>query len=85
MGRNILFVLQAFLTAGLQFYLPLGILHTLAVAGPIFVYVWQYIIERKKPHYKEYMAIILTVFGIVLTANGNIFLKWVDPTFEFAS
>jgi|688.fasta_scaffold350651_1 hypothetical protein len=50
MERNCIFLLQGFVMAVLQFYIPLSILHTLGVSAPIFVNIWQYIFERKTPH-----------------------------------
>lgn len=43
MERNGIFLMQGFIMAAIQFYLPLGIIHTLGATGPIFVSIIQYL------------------------------------------
>lgn len=43
MERNGIFLIQGFIMAAIQFYLPLGIIHTLGNTGSIFVTIIQYI------------------------------------------
>lgn len=57
--------------SAIQFYLPLGVVHTLGTIGPISVSVYQYLLENKKQQFKQVIGIALTVVGIALTANGR--------------
>ena len=77
--RNIIFILQGFAMPAIQFYLPLSIVHTLASTGSIFVCMFQFIFEKKLPHKKQANGMILTFICIAFTANGNLFLKWINP------
>lgn len=83
--RNIAFLVQSFVYALVQFYLPLGVLHTIATTGPLYVSVFQYIFDKKKPHIKQVIGMILTIFGVIFIANGRIFSKWIDPSYKFIS
>lgn len=79
--RNIAFLVQSFVYALVQFYLPLGVLYTIATTGPLYVSVFQYIFEKKKPHIKQVIGMMLTIFGVIFIANGRIFSKWIDPSY----
>ncbi len=46
--RHALFILQGFVLAGMQFFMPLGIVHTIAACGPIFTLIMQRIIHKDK-------------------------------------
>ena len=41
--RNFSFLAQGFASAWVQFYLPLGVTHTISATGPIYVAIFQYI------------------------------------------
>lgn len=81
MKRNFIFWLQGFVMPAIQFYLPLGIIHTIGATGSIFVCIFQYIFEKKKPHMRQGIGMCLTFTGIVLTANGNMLTKWLNPDY----
>lgn len=79
--RNVAFLVQSFAYAVVQFYLPLSVLHTIATSGPLYVSVFQYIFDKKKPHVKQVLGMLLTISGVIFIANGRIFSKWIDPSY----
>jgi drug/metabolite transporter (DMT)-like permease len=86
--RHAAFILQGFVLAGMQFVMPLGIVHTIASAGPIVTMIMQRII--RKDHSSEItgnklLGCIISVVGIVMTSNGKFIYSCLDPNFEFKS
>jgi drug/metabolite transporter (DMT)-like permease len=77
--RNIIFLLQAFGMAFVQFYLPLSIIHTIGSTGPIYVCVYQYFIEGKKLNVKQVTGMTLAILGILLTTNGRLLSHLLNP------
>ena len=43
MKRNFIFIAQAYVMSAIQFYLPLGVIHTIAQLSSISVSIYQYI------------------------------------------
>ena len=68
-----------------QFYLPLPIVHTISGAGPIFIFIIDYYINRIKINKKQLIGIVIGVLGLVLTVNGRIIMTYFDPTFSIDS
>ena len=44
--RHAAFIIQGFVMAGVQFFMPLGIVHTLGSCGPIFILVLQRMLRK---------------------------------------
>ena len=70
--RNIVFMAHSFVMSAIQFYLPLGVLHTLGTVGPISVSLYQYFLDHKSQNCKQILGIVVTVLGIIFTANGRL-------------
>jgi hypothetical protein len=70
--------------AGVQFYLPLGVAHTICAAGPIFTLVMQRLIRKSEaPNIsgQKLQGCLISVIGIVLTSNGKFIYGYLDEDF----
>ena len=65
-----------------QFYLPLPIVHTICGSGPIFVFIIDYYVNGVRINPKQFVGIVISVVGLVLTINGGLFIKYFNPEFE---
>lgn len=83
MKRNVVFVGQAYVMCAIQFYLPLGVIHTIGLLGPISVSIYQYIFDNKKQSFQQILSIILALIGVILTANGRLISKLLNPDYIF--
>lgn len=81
MVRNMIIVAQIFVLTTVQFYLPLGIVHTIICTGPIFLVVVQYVFDGKVPNSQQLIAIAITFAGITLTSNGALLTKWINADY----
>lgn len=81
--RNIIFLLQAFGMAFVQFYLPLFIVHTIGSTGPMYVCIYQYFLDGKKINLKQLIGMIFAVIGIILTTNGRLLSHLINPDEKF--
>jgi drug/metabolite transporter (DMT)-like permease len=53
-----------------QFYLEQPILQTINSCGPIFIFVLDYFMNGVKINYKQFIGVLLAIFGVLLTVNG---------------
>ena len=74
--------------AGVQFVMPLGIVHTLASGGPIITLILQRILRKNHVHHitgKKLQGCFIAFIGIILTSNGKFIYSYFDESFEFKS
>lgn len=86
--RHTSFILQGFVLAGVQFVMPLGIVHTLASGGPIITLILQRILRKNHVHHitgKKLQGCFIAFIGIILTSNGKFIYSYFDESFEFKS
>ncbi len=68
--RNGIIVLHSFVFALVQFYLEQPILQTINSCGPIFIFVMDYFMNGVKINHKQFIGVVLAIFGVLLTVNG---------------
>ena len=82
--RHISFILQGLTVAGVQFFLPLGITHTICAIGPIVTLVMQRIIRKSEaPSISgpKLQGCFIAVIGLLLTPNGKFIYGYLDKDF----
>jgi drug/metabolite transporter (DMT)-like permease len=57
--------------AGVQFYLPIPIVHTLSCTGALFVFAIQYFYGGVKITRQQGISVLIAFSGILLTVNGR--------------
>lgn len=73
-------VLQSFILALAQFYLPLPLVHIIFSSGTMFVFVWNYILYGTKISSEQVKGMVIGFIGIFFIINGRIIMKWIDPS-----
>jgi hypothetical protein len=71
MIRSSILIIHGITMAGVQFYLPIPITHTLGCTGALFVFAIQYFHAGVKVTKSQSVCIIIAFFGILLTVNGR--------------
>lgn len=69
--RNIVLALHGFVVTIMQFYLPLGIFHTLVISGQIFIFLANYLLKGVKITYKQAIGVGVSFIGLGLIINGR--------------
>ena len=72
-------VIQGLVYSGVQFYLPLPIAVTLTRTGPLFVTIFDRIINKVHINNRQIFWLIIAFIGVGLTANGSYLLAVIDP------
>jgi drug/metabolite transporter (DMT)-like permease len=57
--------------AGVQFYLPVPITHTLGCTGPLFIFLIQYLLGGVQMTKKQIIGVSIAFLGILFVANGR--------------
>ena len=65
-----------------QFVLPLPIVYSITVSGPIFVFIFDYYMNGIAINSKQLIGIIVGVSGLLLTINGRVLITYFDPSFN---
>lgn len=73
--RNGVMVLQGFIYAWSQFYLPLPIVVTMYAATPVFSAFFDWLIFGVAINAKQKVWFAVAVVGVLLTANGGFFMN----------
>ena len=62
------------LTFGIaQYILPLSIIHTLNSSTILFIYLFDYFINKITINIKQIVGIIIGMIGVILVSNGRLF------------
>jgi drug/metabolite transporter (DMT)-like permease len=75
-SRNIIIVIHSFVFTLVQFYLEQPILQTINSCGPIFIFVIDYFMNGVKINQKQFFGVLLAIFGVLLTVNGEALTSW---------
>jgi drug/metabolite transporter (DMT)-like permease len=67
--------------SGVQFYLPLPIVHTINSSGPLFIFIMDYFMNGVKINNKQLMGIIIAVLGVAITVNGESVMEFMDDDY----
>ena len=65
--------------------MPLSIVHTINGSGPIFVFIIDYSLNGVRVNGKQVVGLVVGIIGLVLTINGGMLMKWVDPAYSIHS
>ena len=82
--RHTSFIVQGFVLAGVQFFMPLGIVQTLGSCGPIFTLILQRILRKDNIFHitgKKLNGCVIALIGIILTSNGKFIYSYFDKDF----
>lgn len=79
--RHAAFIIQGLVWAGVQFYMPLGIVQTIGSCGPIFTLILQRLLRKNHVQNitgKKLQGIFIAVLGIILASNGKFIYSYFD-------
>ena len=65
-----------------QFMLPLPIVYSITVSGPIFVFIFDYYMNGVAINNKQLLGIVIGVIGLLLTINGRVLIIYLDASFH---
>lgn len=80
--RNSIMVLHNYVYSYVQYYLPLPIAITLNAISPLFVCFYDYLIYGVKINKIQTIALIVSLVGVFLTANGSYLVYLIDSNYE---
>lgn len=83
--RSTILILHGLVMAGVQFYLPVPIVHTLNCSGALFVFIIQYMLDGVKITKNQTIYAGVAFLGIIISANGRELYKLIDKNYEFTS
>lgn len=69
--RSIVIAIHGFVVAYMQFYLPLGIFHTLVISGQIFIFLVNYLLKGVKITQNQAIGVAVSFVGLGLIINGR--------------
>lgn len=69
--RNVVIALHGFVVTVMQFYLPLGIFHTLVISGQVFIFLANYLLKGVKITQKQAIGVGISFIGLGLIINGR--------------
>lgn len=70
--RNVIVALHGFVITIMQFYLPLGMFHTLIISGQIFVFLANYFLKGVKITKNQAIGVGVSFIGLGLIINGRL-------------
>lgn len=84
MKRHASFVFVSLIFAGVQFFMPLGVVHTLGSCSPIFTLVLQRLLRKNEVNHitdSKIKGCFIAVIGIILTSNGKYIYSYLNEDF----
>lgn len=63
--------IHGFMLSLSQYFLPLPIVHTIAMSGISWTFVIDYIKNGVKINKKQFIGIILSFLGVIIVSNGR--------------
>lgn len=79
--RNIIMIAQGLVYTFIQFYLTQPIIQTLSCTGPLFIFLLDYQINGVTITQKQLYGVILGIAGVLLTVNGELIIRMIDPSY----
>lgn len=73
--------LQGLVYIAVQFYLTQPIIQTLNSSGTLFIFLLDYLINGITVTKKQFYGIIVGVFGVLLTVNGEFIMRSIYPNY----
>jgi len=58
----------------MQFYIPLGIFHTLIISGQVFIFLANYFLRGVKITKNQIFGVAISFIGLALIINGRYIL-----------
>lgn len=83
--RNFCVTVQSIIFTVAQFYLTQPIIHTINTTGALFIFILDYKINHVTITRKQFYGVMLGVLGVLLTINGELIIKAVDPSYQSES
>ena len=83
--RNIIMVAQGTMFAFCMRYLQPPIVYTIANAGPIIVFIIDYLMNGVAVSQKQFAGIVVSSFGILLAINSHMVYAWLGIKEDSAS
>lgn len=83
--RNFCVTVQSIIYTVAQYYLPQPILQTIHTTGALFVFILDYKINHVTITKKQFYGVMLGVAGVLLTINGELIIRAIDPSYESKS
>lgn len=80
--RSSIMVLQHLSYSAVQYYLPLPIAITLSTTTPIFVCIYDYLLYGIAINHLQIFFLVLSVIGVLITANGAYLITLVDSSYS---
>lgn len=69
--RNLIMAVHGFMMVISQYFLPLPIVHTIAMSGVSWTFVIDYFKNGVKINKKQLIGVILSFVGVLITSNGR--------------
>lgn len=82
MIRNTIMIFHQLCFTGMHFVVSLSVNNTIAMSGPLFVFVIDYYINGITINKKQAVGIFLGILGVILTVNGDYFMTWLYYDYE---
>lgn len=79
--RNFNITIQSIIFTIAQYYLTQPIISTINNTGPLIVFILDYFINNVTITKKQFYGVICGIIGVVLTINGEFFIKLFNPNF----
>jgi drug/metabolite transporter (DMT)-like permease len=76
--RGTIITLQQLVHAGMFYVLSFSVLSTLAVTGPLFVFIIDYFLYNVSINRKQFLGIAFGVIGVIITINGDVIMTLID-------
>ena len=73
--------IQGLVFIWVQFYLTQPIVHTLACSGTLFIFFLDYFINGITITKKQLYGVIIGVFGVLFTVNGEFIMRFFYPDY----
>lgn len=70
--RNLIIAFHSFVVSYMQFYLPLGVFHTLVISGQVFIFLANYLLRDVKITTRQMISAGISFIGLALIINGRL-------------
>lgn len=80
--RNFFVTVQSMIFTAAQFYLSQPIMQTMNTTGALIVFILDYKINHVTISKKQFFGVMLGVCGVLLTINGELIIKLINPDYE---
>ncbi len=64
-----------------QFYLSQPIIQIINCTGPLIIFIVDYFVNKTTITISQFYGVLAGIAGALLTINGDIILKYFDPTY----